>query len=72
MIEKIRNKLEKHVEALLKKPIITNEEFALLSTYLGKLEFEAGEEKREQEMKESNKRLQSVFTALTGGECNGM
>lgn len=68
MIEKIRNKLEKHVEALLKKPIITNEEFTLLSTYLSKLEFEAGEEERKESWKKNDEKFKAMMGAIIGGD----
>lgn len=57
MYERIKEKLEEHVEKLLAKEDLTCEEFSLLR-------FLYTEEKREIEQKESNERFKTIFQGL--------
>ena len=72
MIEKIKNKMEAHVNALLAKPIITNDEFMLLKVYLERLEFIASQEKLSAEREEHDKKFHALMSALTGGGLSGV
>lgn len=64
MKNKIRDKMESHVRSILDKPIISNEEFMLLSNYLSKLEFEEQQEENKRRSEESNKRLKAMTDML--------
>lgn len=68
MIERIKEKIRGQVETILQKPEISYEEFAVLNTYLAKLEFEAGEAERKESLKKSEDRLKTLMGALVGGE----
>ena len=54
MIEEIKAKMESHIKSILEKPIITDQEYSLIASYLCKLEYEASfeENKDEQRQKE--------------------
>lgn len=67
MIDKVNKKMAEHVEAILNKPIITNEDFALLANYLAKLEAAEASKKYEAEREERDKRFQTLTAALAGG-----
>lgn len=67
MIKKVEEKMQKHVEMLLEKPIITNEEFMLLKVYLERLEAVESKEKWEEESKERDKKFQALMATFSGG-----
>lgn len=67
MLKKIRSKMEDHIVAILEKPIITNEEYMILSGFLAKLEAERMQEKLEKERGESDKRLKALMDFTMGG-----
>lgn len=71
MLEKIRSKMESHVLAILEKPIITNEEYMLISGYLAKLEMEQEKAKFEQSREDSDKRLRALMELTMGGGNRG-
>jgi hypothetical protein len=71
MLEKIRSKMESHVLAILEKPIITNEEYMLISGYLSKLEMEEEKAKFEQSREDSDKRLRALMELTMGGVNRG-
>lgn len=71
MLEKIRSKMESHVLAILEKPIITNEEYMLISGYLSKLEMEEEKAKLEQSREDSDKRLRALMELTMGGVNRG-
>ena len=60
MLEKIRSKMESHVLAILEKPIITNEEYMLISGFMAKLEMEQNKE-------DSDKRFRALMDLTMGG-----
>lgn len=64
MKDKIRLKMESHVQTILDKPIITNEEYMLISAFLGKLELEEQQEENKRRSEESNKRLKAMTDML--------
>lgn len=72
MIERIKNKLSEHVEELLQKDSITNEEFWLLDKYAEKLEFLSGKEEREKESAENRERMKAMLNTVLGGDLIGM
>lgn len=72
MIEKIKKKMEAHANALLEKPILTQDEFMLLKIYLERLEFVAAKEKTEAESEERDKRFQALMSVFSGGGLNGV
>lgn len=67
MIERIKEKIKGQVETILKKPEISYEEFAILNTYLSKLEFEAGEEERKESQKKTDEKFKALMGAIVGG-----
>lgn len=67
MIERIKEKIKGQVEIILQKPEISYEEFSILNTYLGKLEFEAGEEERRESLKKTEDRMKTLMGAIIGG-----
>ena len=68
MRKKVEEKMRQHVEMLLEKPIITNEEFMLLKMYLEKLEYTESQEKYKAENEERDKRFQALMGVFAGGE----
>lgn len=66
MKEKILAKMEVHVKSILDKPIISNEEYALIAGYLAKIEMDEMQEKQKRQMDESQERLKSAMTLLGG------
>ena len=60
MLEKIRAKMEDHIWSILEKPIITNEEYMLISGFMAKLEMEQNKE-------DSDKRFRALMDLTMGG-----
>lgn len=71
MLEKIRSKMEDHIWSILEKPIITNEEYMLISGYLSKLEREQDKAKFEQSREDNDKRLRALMELTMGGGNRG-
>lgn len=72
MIEKVKNKMQQHVETILEKPIITNDEFMLLKMYLEKLEYIESQEKYKADSEERDKRFKALMGIVSGGVGDGM
>lgn len=47
MKEKIQNRLNVHIESILRKETLTKEDYDILSAALGKIEFDEGKEERD-------------------------
>ena len=60
MIERIREKIDSHISAILAKPEISAEDFGVLMQYLGKLEFE-------RDHVENKKKYMETMASLIGG-----
>lgn len=60
MIERIREKIDSHISAILAKPEISAEDFGVLMQYLGKLEFE-------RDHTENKKKYMETMASLIGG-----
>ena len=67
MIEKINKKMAEHIEAILRKPIITNEEYMILCGYLSKLEAEKSKAEFEADSEARDERFRTLLGALWGG-----
>jgi len=72
MQEKIRAKMEKHVESILEKPEITAEEYMLISAYLAKLEMEEERAKIARSSEKTEQRCRAMIDAIWGGAENGV
>lgn len=72
MIEEIRAKMETHVKSILKKPIITDQEYMLIAGYLSKMECEEAQAESKKQAEESRKQFQEKFADMIGGMSYGL
>ncbi len=74
MIEKIRAKMEEHINAILEKPAITNEEYMIIAGFFAKLEAEKTQKELQEELDknkgEQDKRFRSMMECIWGGAAN--
>lgn len=68
MKKKLIAKLDEHIERLLEKPELTNEEYRILKERLADIRFEEMEDARRKDWEEKYKpMMEMVFSANTGG-----
>lgn len=66
MKDKILAKMEAHVKSILDKPIITDNEYVLISGYLSKLELDEQKEESKKSAAESQEKLKAAMSVLGG------
>ena len=71
MKDRIRAKMEAHVESILGKPIINDQEYMLIAGYLSKLEFEEQAEESKRSAEENQERMKKMMS-IFGGDKNGL
>lgn len=62
MKDRIRAKMEAHVESILGKPIINDQEYMLIAGYLSKLEFEEQAEESKRSAEENQERMKKMMS----------
>lgn len=67
MIEEIKAKMEAHINSILKKPIITDQEYMIIAGYLSKLECEALQAEAREKEEERQKQFRDKLTDILGG-----
>lgn len=72
MKEEIRAKMEAHVKSILKKPIITDQEYMLIAGYLSKIECEEAQAESKKQAEESQKQFQKKIADMLGGVNYGL
>lgn len=72
MKDKILAKMEAHVNSILDKPIITDNEYVLISGYLSKLEMDEQKAENEKRAAESQEQLKKSMMAVWGGAGYGV
>ena len=67
MKEKIVNKLNNHIDSLLEKPELTNEEYMILKEKLREIKYAEEEAARKIDWEQKMKELSSLIFSLPGG-----
>lgn len=67
MIDEIRVRMKEHVQSILEKPRLTDQEYFLIMGYLDRIQGEIASEKNEQARQESNEKLRMLMDSIVGG-----